>query len=182
MKNAAILFLCSLLLGTYSCKKGCTNPRAYNYNASAKEEDASCQFCDSSVLDEFNESYGITDYNSGQHPYETVLTINLQGNLMRYSGNACKLNGKTTDCNGFFDAFTRIRPVLHNITSDTMLFSGNFYISVSGGNSSEQIFVNYVTIPPQGEYRLDNDILFNCIQTTSAQASVINQSFTFEYK
>lgn len=182
MKYPSILFLCALLLGAYSCKKGCTNPRAYNYNASAKEEDASCQFCDSSVLDEFNDNFGITDYNSGQHSYQTVLTINLQGNLMRYSGNACKRNGISTDCNGFFDAFTRIRPVLRNVTNDTMLVSGTFFITVSGGNSSEQVFINYVTIPPQGSYQTNTDILFSCVQTTSAQSSVNSQSFNFEYR
>ena len=42
LKFGVMIMAASLALGTTSCKKGCTDPSALNYDESAKKDDGSC--------------------------------------------------------------------------------------------------------------------------------------------
>lgn len=43
LKFGAMLVAASLVFGTVSCRKGCTDPQAINYDSKAKKDDGSCQ-------------------------------------------------------------------------------------------------------------------------------------------
>src|SRR5687768_2902021 len=92
-----LLILLSLAIG--SCKKGCTNPSANNYNASADSDDASCRFCDSVIIDyEFLSAIRIDSRSSSLHYRDTVLGIEVHSALYKYAGNDCERLGKVIEC------------------------------------------------------------------------------------
>src|SRR5437879_3574990 len=96
----AFCFCLSALLVASSCKKGCLNKQAINYNSSAKVEDGSCWFCDSAVLDKYDtRTYAYDNQYPPDLFYDSIiLYIKGKGNLYQYSGNHCAAIGYTSAC------------------------------------------------------------------------------------
>src|SRR5688572_25912775 len=100
MKHLLLFFfLLSVLSATVSsCKKGCTNETAINYNSSAKADDASCLFCDSVLIDNSEQTNLWRDYTSGPNFGDTMFYTVLMINLYSHSGNNCSALGKEANC------------------------------------------------------------------------------------
>ena len=96
MKKTILISLLFILAVGFvsSCKKaGCTNPKAKNYDASAKVDDATCEICDTTVSNNsVNESFTY-DYYSTLHYGESVCKTSIAYFNFTYTGNSCKKYG-----------------------------------------------------------------------------------------
>ena len=124
---------------TQSCKRGCTDPKAINYVKGAKQDDASCLYCDSSIG-----STGITVNNfiidrnsSSSHFDQEVIQYTVSENQFAYSGNACQILGKG---NASCPSTLIFTGTLTNMTNSNILLSGPFQINLFGSSSSS---INY---------------------------------------
>jgi hypothetical protein len=139
-----------------SCRKGCTDSTAFNYQHGAKVNDGSCLYCDSAMTVGASSSFFVEDQNSAsQFPFEDVLGITLTSNIKTYNGNGCKLLGYSNSNPCIPVTFTA---VLQNQTSVNMTFSGTievftntnqFLFSVSNVNISQGSSVT-LTFAPTG--------------------------------
>jgi hypothetical protein len=130
-----------------SCKKGCTDTKAYNYTSGAKEDDASCLYCDSVVkeLPSFNTNdRTYYDYYSGSPYYQSnVISIHTTGNLKRYNGNGCKRLGLGNGdaCNTII-----VTATVTNLTSKTITINSS--ASMSGSSQAVEYYFRNFTIDP----------------------------------
>jgi hypothetical protein len=75
MKTTLILLSCLSLLAATSCKKkGCTDPAATNYDASAKVDDGSCTYPTSGTITDARDGQ---QYNFKRFGSQTWLTENM---------------------------------------------------------------------------------------------------------
>lgn len=183
MRYSALLFFVLLFLLFFSsCKKGCTNASALNYNASAKEDDASCLFCDSVSVFTYTSPQIIIDNNfPSQHYQQAVLRTTPAGNLYQYRGNNCKALGLAVDCNSFFSAstFAHIDFYLVNLVSDTLVVSGQF--TISGNSLSEQRLLNNFTIAPNDSVLYPEHFYLEC-ESPFTTPTFYSFTATFQYK
>jgi hypothetical protein len=186
MRYPLFLFaLCMLLLSFDSCKKGCTNPHALNYNPSAKEDDASCLSCDSSLVDSQNQNNSVEDFTSGSPHYgDYVLEAATIANVYRYGGNACKQAGLMNVCgNGNpFAGLEYVDLVLTNNTSDTMLMSASVQIFNSGGGGQFDTVLTGITIAPYNYVTACKHVYLGCQSSSFFNTQVFFNSSTFHYR
>ena len=125
-KGILLLFVALCLFMCQSCKQGCTDPKAYNYVHGAKQDDASCLYCDSSVRNAINsQNYTYYDYNtSSPHYGSAVLSMHVTENQKIYTGNGCKVLGLTANNNCIQFVFVA---QLYNQTGTTMILTGDLY-------------------------------------------------------
>jgi hypothetical protein len=181
---AFLLLLCLALFSLNSCKKGCTNPKAGNYDPSAKVEDASCIFCDSTLLDNYLESDLFRDNNyQSTHYNDYVLQANVVGGLYTYVGNNCAKLGLGGGCQSgsFSNNYAYLSLIFSNTTNDTILVSGPFQLQVVGSEPISRTFHN-LTIPPNGAVIDLANTYIPCIQIDFTQVSFSGYSLSFQYK
>jgi hypothetical protein len=143
-----ILAISCLVLVLGSCKKaGCTNARAYNYDPSARLDDGSCLYCDSTVIDSLGFSSGsLSDFNYSSLYYgQTVLFYTGILGEKNYTGNGCKQKGYNTN-NGCVTL--NYRAILQNQTPKTMFLSGVIVVSTNSQIINHSLYS--VSIPPYG--------------------------------
>lgn len=161
------------------CKKGCTNPNAMNYDSSAKEEDASCQYCDSARKGFFSTSKTFRDNNSSSSRYQdNVVRFIIEADIYGYQGNACK--GKSfAGCftTGSNDHSGIVRIDVANLTEDTIHVSGQLQLTFSQTeNFTYQKSVSALVIPPLGQVEFDKDVQISCVR--SSNISSITSAFS----
>jgi hypothetical protein len=90
----AVLFLS---LSFSSCKKGCSDPKALNYNDSAKTDDGTCIYCTGEEKNN-NELLYLYDFNAPIND-KHVMNVVVNQKIENYIGNGCKSldkeNGET---------------------------------------------------------------------------------------
>jgi hypothetical protein len=123
-----------------SCKKGCTDVHAHNFDNHAKQEDGSCLYCDSS-LSNFGFQTQTTSDNNYTSPYYSQLVLQLSVDIKKveYTGNECpKLHGGSSDsCGHFYYTVTLV-----NLTPVPMDFSGLLEIQTQLGFNEFPISAN----------------------------------------
>lgn len=167
-----------ITLGGTSCKKGCNNPKAYNFSQSAKQDDGSCLFCDSTTYTFNSNSQYVEDYNNNSpYQYQDVLNLTSLGYEVSYSGNGCKLLGKVSDNSSSPCFHVSYSVILRNLTNRTMTYSDNLRYNTSGSGLYYSKYVN-VTLPPYGS---DTAFLFrDCETNTYISVQSYNPSFVYQ--
>lgn len=178
------IFLCTTVS---SCKKGCTNPSALNYNNAAKEDDASCLFCDSVAVDIYD-SYSLfrDENNTSIYHNENVLKVLVKGELLTYTGNNCKQLGFVSPCttqNGV-NNFAYIGLEFENQVGDTLVVNGNLSLGISGSFNDDRYErdIVYMEIAPYSKLTVANDIYYPCVQSNGANFFLSSSYFSFNYK
>ena len=174
-----ITLLC--LIFSEACKKGCTNPTAYNYARSAKVEDGSCLYCDSALTMSNTTSTGIADLNNSSQFFEqTVVLLSVTSNFKTYSGNGCRLLGYP-NTNGSVCAPTYYTGVLQNETNRKITFSGLIEIQTIQDST---IFNDYnianIIIPPNGSttFNIGNG---GCLQKfATINVQILSSGFSYQ--
>ncbi|MCW3126882.1 MAG: hypothetical protein JWO03_2540 [Bacteroidetes bacterium] len=172
------VFLLVCLMGFQSCKKGCNNPKAFNFQANAKENDGTCLYCDSTRYT-YTQSYTtIYDYTFGS-PYQgqPVIAAMVNQDRIYYTGNGCKLLGKTNNNNGAACSNFSYMVILNNQIGRTITFSGD--ITVSPYSSSVLHYhASGLTLAPYG-----SDSIYvgtACSYYSSFTVNTSNESFVYQ--
>lgn len=179
-KVALLCFITGVvIISISSCKKGCTNPSAVNYDESAKQEDASCLYCDSTVWD-VSESYtNIADYSSASnniHYGDYVLRVNYKVTYYKFTGNGCNKVTGLPVCSLSTRYLTFTNVTVKNLTSNNIRVNGNLVIN-SGSSSVmfDSTLVNYV-FTPNSTVTLANNYVASCISYTSSPSVYLNNA------
>ncbi len=148
------LVICCVLCAIFfqSCKKGCTNPTAFNYVKSAKVDDGSCMYCDSTVTAGGSSSTNVDDLNSSSPFYNfEVINITVLSNFIQYNGNGCQLLGHTNN-SSTGTVSTYYTAIIQNVTSSTVTFSGSIQIEafINGTETILTYYVSNIVIQPSG--------------------------------
>jgi|ERR1043165_4517455 hypothetical protein len=162
-----------------SCKKGCTNAKAYNYDKNAKEEDASCLFCDSVTVGQFETTKLYTDNTSSSpHQSEQVLAVIITGELESYRGNSCVEHGFYMNCDGQkqLGNFTHLSCKFTNLIGDTLVLTGNFRIRYLANDSVNEVEAIGLAIPPFSHFTAFEDKYYDCILSSSSSFSITTTS------
>lgn len=183
---ASLLLMVLLALSLHSCKKGCTNSSAFNYNPSAKEDDASCLFCDSVKVDNYAVLSQYTDNNSSStHYQESVLQLRLTGSLLTYRGNHCANLQIRSGCDTLFSAFPNfayLNRTFTNLTGDTILVSGTFSYGVTGGPFNPSTGISQFKIAPLADVVYGEVVYLDCVQADFASGSISLTGRSFQYR
>lgn len=166
-----------------SCKRGCTNPSAANYDKTAKEEDASCLYCDSVNLGFLDNYNTYSDYTANSPHYgEYVLRVSYNTRFYSYSGNGCKkLAGLSGSCTSTDLVNSASTIFFENQTNDTMKVNTWLtYYSGSSPNLQLDTVLYNIIIPPYGSKTALDDVRFNCMQFVTGGSISLN-STTFTY-
>jgi hypothetical protein len=177
--------LCMLILSFNSCKKGCTNARAFNYEPSAKEDDASCMFCDSSVLfTREQQGYEDDDMWGSPHYQQYVLVGNMSATVYHYTGNACKQMGMVNTCNNSdpFSGWAYVDFTLSNLTTDTMIVNTSVRLSDNTGNIKFDTVLTGLTIGPNSTVIPRLNIPFGCAHPNTFFSQAFFFSSSFQYR
>jgi hypothetical protein len=178
-KNCAgicLLLLC--LMCCQSCKKGCTNVRAYNYQSSAKEDDGSCLYCDSAVTSGFGQSISVEDVTPGSpYQYNYVIFASVNSNYVVYNGNGCKLQGHDNTGSGCSTTF--YAATLQNQTTSTVTFSGTIQVFQYSLGSTVNYPVYNVIIPPNSYVNVNLGPGGCQPQFSSFSVSVLSPTFSY---
>jgi|GEM_PF-5276373 len=139
------LLVLACMLSIQSCRKGCTNTKAYNYQSSAKQEDGSCLYCDSVYSNGGSSSFIVMDNNSGS-PFQgqQVMEVELFSNFLAYNGNGCKQLGRTSATDSC--VATNYTAILLSEVSVNLTFSGVITVFNNGGTFTYSL--SNVNIPP----------------------------------
>ncbi len=146
IKYFSLLSLVVVILFSQSCKKGCTNPSAYNYQKSANQENGTCLYCDSALNTGGSSYYNLMDYNTSSiYYYQNVLNLVVNSSIITYSGNGCNLLGhnNTSGC-----YTTYYSAVFQNVTNSNVTFSGNIQIYQYSSSSMVYFQVSNISIAP----------------------------------
>lgn len=168
-----------VLLGSQSCKEGCTNPNAFNYDSKAKSDDASCMYCDT-AWEPMGTSFDmISDNNpNSQFAFQSVLTLNTQSNIQVFSGNACTKYGfvSNAECNTFNHQL-----LFTNLTNKTITFSGTVLINYStfNGSASTSVPIPNMQIPPNQTVATDPVGRICVANSGGFSASIISQNLSY---
>jgi hypothetical protein len=180
----SFLFIIHLSLLLSSCKKGCTNPNADNYDPKAKEDDASCLSCDSTLIATQQQTNSTQDFTPGSPFYGNyVLTAVADFSVSQYRGNGCRQAGKVNICdNGSpFTGFEAVNVTLYNNTQRTMQVSARIIV---WDNVSSLIFdttfADFV-IPPSSFITPFENIPMGCITNSFINPVVSIPSSYFTY-
>lgn len=180
-----ILLTAFLSISVSSCKKGCTNAKAMNYNPDADQEDASCLFCDSIIVDTYSGYRDMDDSKSSSvHYRDMVLRSRAIGNLYKYEGNNCASAGLVSNCSdprATTRNFAHIDFLLINLIEDTLVLNGQFRVSINGGDL-RYFNLNNFTIPPYDSIIYSEHYYQECIQSSFASADFIDITSSFSYK
>lgn len=175
-------FLLGVISATVSsCKKGCTNESAINYNSSAKADDASCLSCDSVLIDSFDRSGIWTETNTGPHYQEPKFYVTSMVKLYSYRGNYCSALGKKTTCATQTDVqtFAYCTFKIKNVRTDTISINGSIGFWLNNQNSRTFYFDHHI-LPPNEEINLGSPFYFGCANTVSAVQNY-SPNFTVTY-
>ena len=131
-----------------SCKEGCTNTTAFNYSRTAKIDNGTCLYCDSTTTQDNPVNYYIQDYNSTSPFYQqSVIRLSMISSHIYYSGNGCKIQGHNNSNTCFSNNYNA---TFQNTTNKTVVFSANIPINQYGNNTTKYFYVNSVSISPYG--------------------------------
>ena len=131
-KFFAFVISVAVIFFIQSCKPGCPDKAAFNYSPSAKDNDGSCLYCDSSMVVNQTDNYSVEDRNSqSQYAYQYVMKAQLSIVMQQLSGNGCRQLGYTNTFNGnsctnYFNYLQLI-----NYTSKNITFSGQIFVMYS---------------------------------------------------
>jgi len=151
IKHVVVISVLLCIAFCQSCKKGCTNPTAYNYVRSAKVDDGSCLYCDSTLQAGNTSNIGVTDNNSSSQFFEqTVVELFVTSNFVQYNGNGCALRGHTNTSSSD-TVSTYYTAIVQNETGFTVTYSGTIDVEVFSGTDPVYVFsVSNLSIPPNG--------------------------------
>lgn len=172
-----LMALC--ILATQSCKQGCTNPSAFNYDPEAKSDDASCMYCDT-AWQPFSTAFDVVSDNDpdSPFPFQSVLTVNTMSSLQVFSGNACNKYGFVTnqECSTFAHQLQ-----LTNLTNRTITLSGTVFITYNtfNGSVSTSAEITNIQIPPNQVTTTDQLGRICVSNPGSFNASIFNQTITY---
>lgn len=182
----SFLILHLFLLPFSSCKKGCTNAGALNYSASAKEDDASCLFCDSIFV---STETGVTEWSDRDSlsPLinQVVMRSEVVTSIYHYSGNGCRQLGMKTACSDSapIKNFGYATVSLKNLWADTLIVSGELYIHVSLRASTAHIYLSDFHIPPFATVTLPQPYYLSCLASDFVQPYLnVYSDVSFKYK
>ncbi len=183
--TAILCLLVIITSGLSSCKKGCTNKSAINYDSTAKADDASCLFCDSVDVDEYSSSTFYTDNNSSSpHSGDSVIRVQVSGSLQDYIGNYCPALGLEGGCDtlGTSFPFAHINIIVNNLTDDTLvLFATSSSVFISGSGTTQLGAISQLQIPPYSS-KVSHTLYFDCVQASFASSSFSLSGRSFTYK
>jgi hypothetical protein len=134
MRYWVISFLLAFLVcGFHSCKKGCTNSGALNYNPSAKVDDAGCVFCNMNFLDSGIHIDWQRDERPTSYYYNTlVVKSTTTSELYQIAGNGCPhTNDSACNSGSSFRTLKYTDLTLQNILADTMVISAKLKLYTS---------------------------------------------------
>lgn len=120
-----------------SCKKGCTDPKALNYNEKVSVDNATCVYCNEKE-ENSETSLFLTDFNSPISNKEPLKLL-LSQKVRKISGNGCNTIGKSPIEN----CFISLKVV--NVTG--FRITGNFSIVFNTGDGtswSQSVGVNQI--------------------------------------
>ena len=122
-----IYFLTVVLLTVFfeSCKQGCKDNHAINYNTKAQNDDGSCLYCDSTRTTDGASIVGVD--NTAPLTDKHVLLLALSENEFGYNGNGCKSEGLQTGkrCNVYLSVI--------NLTSKSINFRLELFFEPTPG-------------------------------------------------
>lgn len=177
LKYCAFICLLLSLSLCQSCRQGCTNAKAYNYMPSAKQDDGSCLYCDSSLSSGFGQSLSVEDMTPGSpHEYSTVMFVTINSSYVIYNGNGCKQRGHdntTGSSTTFYSA------QVQNETNSTMTFSGTIQIEQFTLSNIVSFPVSNVIIPPNSFVNLNLGSGGVQPEFSNFSASVTSSTFTY---
>jgi hypothetical protein len=180
MKPLSVFILWIFLATIFnSCKKGCTDPKADNYTASATVDDASCWGCDSVVVLDNHSSFGLTDMSSLSPRFDQIVLL-VRGSLLiyKYSGNKCLSLGLKSACtSGNIQNLGQEKISLTNVTSDTISLRGDITFFIPGSNTGEVSTLRDLRIAPNSTISFPT-LYYNCITN---EATGIDCDFDLQY-
>lgn len=184
IKLQVLIFCAGLVVAAGSCKKGCTNKHAFNYDATAKVEDASCVFCDSINVNDASTQTWVSDNDFNSPFYGTnVLTFSTTMQVRNYSGNACAALGYKSGCStGVTQAnIGYVQTVATNLTSDTIGYTGRYQLTVFTGITNETIDTFFTFKVAPGQPCPLPLYYFSCLQTNFASSNANFFSYQIFY-
>ena len=97
MKQIAISIVLSIaLLSLHSCKEGCRDPKAMNYDSKATNDNASCLFCNDTTTLQYD-LITVKDLINNSSPYykHDIIQARVYSTTHTIAGNGCGAIGKT---------------------------------------------------------------------------------------
>lgn len=175
--SICLVLLCAVFC--QSCKKGCTNAKAYNYQSSAKQDDGSCLYCDSVKALGTTQSHSVEDVAPGSpYQYNYVVFLEVSSNFIQYNGNGCKLQGHdNASSQGLSSTF--YTTLIQNQTSSTVTFSGTVQIFQYYIGNTVNFPLYNVIIPPNSSVNLNLGAGGDQPQYSSYTVSVISPTFSY---
>ncbi len=178
----AVVLVCATHLLS-SCKQGCTDSKAFNYNSGAQQDDGSCMYCDSSLeILSTGQTY-IYDGNAGS-PYQFSYVVAIEDHYSKanFTGNGCRALGIQGDqiCPQGCNYVT-----LYNLVSSNIRLSCDLTVSVSssfGFTATNNYTINNVLIPAGDSLALGN-VGANCLdQGTFFSVSITTTNYSLQYQ
>ncbi len=179
-KFLAFVISVAVIFFIQSCKPGCPDKAAFNYSPSAKENDGSCLYCDSTMVVAQTNYSSIEDRNSqSQYEYQYVMRAQLSIVMQQLSGNGCRQLGYNNTFNGNFCTNYSNYLQLINFTSKNITFSGQVFVEYSSKTLTYTF--NSAVVPAYDTLKVGN-IGNVCDPSTFpfAQISIPN-SYTIQY-
>lgn len=178
----AVVLVCTTYLLS-SCKQGCTDSKAFNYNSGAQQDDGSCMYCDSALETlSIGQTY-IYDGDAGSpYQFSYVLAIEDRYSKANFTGNGCRALGIQGDQNCVQG---RNYVTLHNLVSSNIRFSCDLTVSISssfGFTSTNNYPISTVIIPAGDSLALGN-VGANCLdQGTFFSVSITSTNYSLQYQ
>ncbi|MDB5282180.1 MAG: hypothetical protein JWO06_1255 [Bacteroidota bacterium] len=170
MRNL-IALLVLILIGINSCKEGCKDVKALNYDRNAKTENGTCQYCDSTHVRSGATAAGF-DFSNSQFLGQHVMDFVLSEDQFTKMGNGCKdANINRFGCN--------VSLLVINLTQ----YHVNFTYSVTfNANATgflwQYVDSNAVTINPFDTLRVGViDTICTDFSNGSINASLFNSNY-----
>ena len=143
MRQLIIVFLLFTGLAIQSCKEGCKDKKAINYDSKASLENGTCLYC-SGTYNADTATYSFNSPNNSQNPNAPAIEFIVVSTSSNVSGNGCLSEGKTTGggCNNYL--------TIVNLTG--LHVDGSFFLQYFQNNNQLWFFQenNFIALGPPG--------------------------------
>ncbi|MFN8285442.1 MAG: hypothetical protein U0V74_01745 [Chitinophagales bacterium] len=183
LKVLVIILIVGAIAMLSACKQGCTDAKAMNFNASAKEDDGSCMYCDSSSQLLSNAQTYIYDGQQGSpYQFSYVMAIEDRFSEVSYNGNGCRAIGVVNDPNC---RQGRNYLVLYNLVPTDIHITFDLTVTVSssfGFNTVNTYSFTNISVPASDSLVLGS-VGNNCLdQGTFFSVGINSSNHTINYQ